>query len=125
METTLTNSNQWQRLFLALVSGSFLLAGFAVTFFDSLGGNSQQFIAGTLLKVGFVLGLAWIAAPQLEHIGWHRLRGSMLAGVIVVVILMATRPRLGAIAGSLLVAASLSVTILGWIRSFTKPPRRS
>ena len=56
----------------------------------------------TLLKVGFVLGIAWMAAPQLERLGWNNLRGSLLVAVIIVIVLWAIRPRIGAIAGAIL-----------------------
>jgi hypothetical protein len=83
--------------------------------------GSSGFAAGTLLKVGVVLFIAWLAAPQLERFGWQRLRGTMLAGLVVVIALFAIRPRIGAIAGALFIGGSMFFGILGWFRKFTKP----
>ncbi len=85
--------------------------------------SSSDFAAGTLLKVGLVLGIAWLAAPQLERMGWQRLRGGLLLGLLVILALFAIRPRIGAIAGGLFVAVSILFSLIGWFRNLTRPPR--
>ncbi len=75
------------------------------------------------MKVGVVLFIAWLAAPQLERFGWQRLRGTMLAGIIVVIALFAIRPKIGAIAGALFVAGSMFFGVVSWMRKITKQSR--
>ena len=89
-----------------------------------LDSTSRQFASGTLLKVGIVLGLAWLSAPQLERFGWQRLRGSLLVALIVVLVLWAIRPKIGAIAGGILIAGCLVFSLIGWFRKITKLPPR-
>jgi hypothetical protein len=67
-----------------------------------------------------VLALAWVASPQLERLGWQRIRGSMLIGIVIVVILYALRPRIGAIAALMLIGLTSGAAIISWIRKLTK-----
>ena len=64
--------------------------------------GSRKFVADSLLKVSMVVGLAWLAAPQLERLGWQRLRGTGLAIIIIVGGITAVRPRFGAMVPSVL-----------------------
>lgn len=112
---------RWQRGLLAFFALVFLgLGGVLHTMPSS--DSSSKFAAGTLLKVGVVLGLAWISAPQLERLGWQRLRGTLLVAVIVVILLYAIRPRIGAIAAAILIVGSVGFSLLGWFRRLTQPP---
>lgn len=119
----LSTERRLQRLMLAIAAVVFLLAGIVMEFLPGIDNSSRKFASGTLLKVGVVLGLAWVSAPQLERFGWHRLRGTMLAAVIVVILLYAIRPRFGAIAAAVLVAGSIVFGLLGWFRRLTPPQR--
>ena len=119
----LSAETRWQRGLLAFFAIVFLCLGGALQFVPGIDASSRTFAAGTLLKVGVVLGLAWISAPQLERWGWHRLRGTMLVAVIVILVLYAIRPKIGAIAGVIFVAGSLGFSLLGWFRRLTQPPR--
>lgn len=119
----LSSERRLQRLLLAIAAIVFLVAGIMVEFLPGIDNSSRKFASGTLLKVGVVLGLAWVSAPQLERFGWHRLRGTMLAAVIVVILLYAIRPRFGAIAAAVLVAGSIVFGLLGWFRRLTPPQR--
>ena len=112
--------SRWQRFMLAFFSISLICVGCLLLSTNILGGSSKEYVGGTLFKVGFVLGLAWLAAPQLAHLGWQRVQGSLLIAVVVVVVLMAMRPRIGAIAASLLVAGSIFFAALNWVRDFTR-----
>lgn len=78
--------------------------------------GSREFAAGTLFKVGMVLGLAWLAAPQLERFGWQKMRGTGLAVIVAIGALSAIRPRLGAIAAGIAAGGFLFVAMLGWVR---------
>ncbi|MBX3424013.1 MAG: hypothetical protein KF752_20850 [Pirellulaceae bacterium] len=118
---TPTAEQQWQRALLAGITVLLAAVGVAVHFVPSLDAGSVRFIAGTTWKVAVVLGIAWLAAPQLERYGWERLRGTMLAAVVIVIILYSIRPRLGALAAILVVCGSLLVALLGWIRRFVRP----
>jgi hypothetical protein len=112
---------RWQRLVLAAFAVLFLAAGGVVAVLPDLNSRTREFASGTLLKVGVVLGIAWLAAPQLERFGWQRLRGTLLAGVIMVIVLWAIRPRIGAIAGALLVIGSTAVGLASWFRRLSRP----
>lgn len=94
--------------------------GLLVAWFPISDTNSRTYYSGTLLKVGFVCGLAWLAAPQLERLGWHRLRGTLLVAIFVVLVLWAIRPKIGALAGILLVGGSLLFMLIGWLRTVVK-----
>ena len=112
----LTQSQKFRRVALAVMSLAMFATGGALTLFPSLGVGAQSFLANVLLKVGFVLGIAWLAAPQLDKIGWEKLRGTALLALVFLIILYAIRPRLAAIAGALLAASGLVFSIAGWIR---------
>ncbi len=119
----MTSEARLQRIMLAIAAVVFLGAGVVMEFVPGMDNSSRKFTSGMLLKVGVVLGLAWVSAPQLERLGWHRLRGTMLGAVIVVMLLYAIRPRIGAIAAAALVVGSVTVSLLGWFRRLTQPPR--
>ena len=117
-----------QKAVLLVCSISFFGIGVLIKTTNWLDGQSSPFISGTLLKVGFVLGLAWIAYPHLQQLGWDKVRGTLGAGVVLVMILMAIRPKIGAIAASILVAGTIATALLGWIRQFlgmAKPKRKN
>ncbi len=109
-----------QRWLLGTFCILFLAAGILVPWLPYMNDGSSGFAAGTLLKVGVVLFIAWLAAPQLERLGWQRLRGTMLAGLVVVIALFAIRPRIGAIAGALFIGGSMFFGVVSWMRKFTK-----
>ncbi|MFN3190631.1 MAG: hypothetical protein ACE361_08920 [Aureliella sp.] len=120
----MASTSRAQKILLLVASAVCITAGVIVSTTDLLEIGSRELFSGTLLKVGFVLGLAWVALPQIERLGWNRLGGPMLAGAVMVAILWSMRPRLGVIAGAIFVIASLTITITGWVRSLTKPPKR-
>ncbi len=101
---------------LGLCAILFLIVGALLSNADILELESREFISGTLLKVGFVLALVWIAAPQLERLGWERLRGTLLLALVIVLILIVIRPRIGAAAAAIFAAGALAFSLLGWIR---------
>lgn len=109
-----------QRILLGAFCLIFFVAGVLVPWVPAIDGNSSVFASGALLKVGVVLGIAWLAAPQLERLGWQRVKGSMLLGIVVILALFAIRPRIGAIAGALFVAGSIFFGVAGWLRTIAK-----
>ncbi len=119
----LSTETRWQRGLLAFFAIVFLGLGSVLHYLPSSDSTSSKFAAGTLLKVGVVLGLAWISAPQLERLGWQRLRGTLLVAVIIVILLYAIRPRIGAIAAAILIVGSVGFSLVGWFRRLTQPPR--
>lgn len=121
----LTTEARLQRLLLAIFALAFLGVGAALSLLPGLDSTSRKFASGTLLKIGVVLGLAWISAPQLERWGWQRLRGTALVMVIIVIVLYAIRPRIGAIVGAVLIATAVGFSLMGWFRRLLQPPRRS
>lgn len=121
----LSTERRLQRLMLATFALAFLGLGVVLNFLPDLDSTSRKFASGTLLKIGVVLGLAWISAPQLERWGWQRLRGTALVMVIIVIVLYAIRPRIGAIVGAVLIAGAVGFSLVGWFRSLLQPPRRN
>ena len=119
MKETTTPRN-WQRLTIASMAVLLAIAGCVFHFSPNLEAGGAQFLSGVLWKIAMVLGLAWVASPQLERLGWHRVRGTMLIGIVIVIVLYAIRPRVGAIAAFILVAVSLVAAVGGWIRKLTK-----
>lgn len=121
----LSTETRLQRLLLAIFALTFLGLGVVLNFLPDLDSTSRKFASGTLLKIGVVLGLAWISAPQLERWGWQRLRGTALIMVIIVIVLYAIRPRIGAIVGAVLIAGAVGFSLVGWFRGLLQPPRRN
>ena len=79
-----SSENKWQRMVLGASAALLLGAGMILAAWPGMETGSGEYFSGTLLKVGVVLGVAWLAAPQLERFGWHRLRGTLLASLIIV-----------------------------------------
>lgn len=107
---------KWHRWALGLASAVLIGTGMLITAMTGVNLNSQEYFSGTLLKVGMVLGLVWLAAPQLEKLGWQRMRGTLLVSIIIVLVLFSIRARIGMWAGAMLLAACGLVSILGWMR---------
>lgn len=117
-----TAITSWQRGMLAVSSMLLLGIGAVLASTNLLESGSREYVSGTMMKVGFVLGLLWVAAPQIERLGWQRLRGSMLVAVALVLVLWSIRPKVGAIAGALVVGASLVFSLVGWLRKISALP---
>jgi hypothetical protein len=111
---------QLQRFMLAAMALLLAIGGIVFYMFPEISDGGSQFIGGVLLKISMVLALAWVASPQLERLGWQRIRGSMLIGIVIVVILYALRPRIGAIAALMLIGLTSGAAIISWIRKLTK-----
>lgn len=109
-------SDRLQSALLLGCSLALLIAGGVLSFAPGVEAGSREFTSGTLLKVGMVVGLAWLAAPQLRRLGWQRMRGTGLAVLGVIAVLTAVRPRFGAIAAGLAVAGFVGLALLGWVR---------
>lgn len=109
------NSHHTRPLLLVL-SVALLGGGLLLRFSELVEPSSREFVGGSLLKVGMVIGLAWLAAPQLERLGWQRLRGTGLAIIIVIAGLTAVRPRFGAIAAGIAIGGFVVLALLGWVR---------
>lgn len=118
--SNISKHSKMQRMLLGGFCLVFFTAGLLVPWIPGIDGNSSVFASGALLKVGVVLGIAWLAAPQLERLGWQRLKGSVLVGLLIVLALFAIRPKIGAIAGALFVAGSIFFSVAGWMRTIAK-----
>ena len=105
-----------QTVMLGVFCVLFLLAGIAAPWLPFLDQAGSEFASGTLLKLGVVLLIAWLAAPQLERLGWSKLRGSALMGLLIVAAAFAIRPRLGAIVGVGFLVAAIFFGVVGWLR---------
>ncbi len=117
----LTPIEVWRRRMLAISAVIFILAGVFIdqlSLFDTSEGSRQMF-SNSLFKVGIVLGLAWVAAPQLAKIGWEKMEGSLLLAIVVVLILWSIRPRIGTIAGGILLGTLAFFGLMRWLRKST------
>ncbi len=121
-ETRVSNESRrkLQRMLIGGFAISLGLIGVIAHWMPGIEAGSARFIAGTSWKVGVVLAIAWLASPQLERLGWDRIRGTMLAAVSIVIVLYAIRPRIGAIAGLILVGGSAAVAMIGWVRQVVR-----
>jgi uncharacterized membrane protein HdeD (DUF308 family) len=115
---------KFQRTLLGFSAAVLLIAGLAMDIVPGLKSNSTTYFSGSLLKVGVVLGVAWLAAPQLEKFGWHRIRGTLLVAIIVVLVLWAIRPRVGAWAGAILLGSGAFFALVGWFRGLVDKNRQ-
>lgn len=104
------------RFLLLIISGLLIGGGILLRFSELVEANSREFVAGSLLKVGMVVGVAWLALPQLERLGWQRLRGTGLAIIIAIGAITAVRPRFGAIAAGIAIGGFAVLALLGWVR---------
>ncbi len=120
----LSSEAKWQRIVLGASAAILLIAGLGVNLVPGMESNSRTYFSGTLLKVGVVLGVAWLAAPQLEKFGWHRIRGTMLVAIVIVLVLWAIRPRIGAWAGAVLLAGGAFFALVGWFRGLVDTNRQ-
>jgi hypothetical protein len=126
----LSSESKLQRLVLgasaaAMLGGGLILAAWPGMQKSELEANSGNYFSGMLIKVGVVLGVAWLAAPQLERFGWHRLRGTLLTSLMVVLVLWMARPKIGAWAGAIVLGAGAFFALIGWFRSLfdSNPPQ--
>lgn len=100
-----------------LVIWVLLVAGGLIVRFTGMGeAGSREFASGTLIKVGIVMALAWLAMPQLERLGWQKLRGTGIAIIIGIGALTAVKPRFGAVAAGIAIGGFLVLAVLGWAR---------
>lgn len=122
--TNKKTSERIQRVVLAAIAISLLAGGLILISTNVIDQSSRTFVGGTLFKVGVVVGMTWLALPQLNHFGWHRIQGTLLVAIGIVVVLLAIRPRIGAIAGTVLVAGTAIFTAISWFNDLTKPSTR-
>ncbi|RMF42147.1 MAG: hypothetical protein D6753_08280 [Planctomycetota bacterium] len=106
---------------MAIASITCLLLGALASTTDWIESGSKEFTSGTLAKVGVVLGLAWLAAPHLERLGWERVRGNVLLALLIVLALFAIRPKIGALAALVLIVMAIGMSVLGWVRRTVGP----
>ncbi|QDV26670.1 hypothetical protein [Aureliella helgolandensis] len=116
-----TPATRWRRALLAFFAVLLLAGGMLIDYLPFSSGASQDYMGGMLLKIGVVLGIWWLAAPQLERIGWQNVQASTLLILVVILILWASKPKIGAIAAAIFVGGSLLFSVSGWLRKFTKP----
>ncbi len=102
---------QAQRVILGVIAAFMLLTGVALyAFFPA----ANPALTAILIRVGAVLGVVWLAFPQLKTVGQRvpvAIAGCLLGGLV----LMAARPNLFKVAAALmvvLVALSLVAKVL-------------
>lgn len=101
-----------------------IVAGLAaLAYGDSSGASSFAYLAGACLRVGAVLGLVWLAVPDLIQSGRWLRRWLWIGGIgaLAAVLLLRMNPKLL----PLLFAALLAVALLSrWTWGGTKPTAR-
>ncbi len=109
----------WQRSFLGLIGLVCLAMGLGFYF---LGGESPSLRDGILVRVGLLLCVTWLALPQLKTMK-TRIPGYLLVIVLILLIIVAARPKIFPILAGLL-AVSLSLSwALKWVSRFTSNGR--
>ena len=107
---------QTKRLIVGLLALLFLcIAGmiFAVS------QSTQSAALAICLRVGLVLGASWLALPQLRPI-MDRLPVIMLGVFLAMMIVVAARPNLFRIVGSIVVIVGALMGISKWIQRMTR-----
>ncbi len=69
------------------------------------------------LRIGLLLGVVWLALPQLRPIQ-HRLPAIVLAAMLGLLVLLAARPNLFKVVGSLIVIITVLAGIAKWFKRF-------
>jgi len=88
-----------QRIVLGAIAAIMLLAGIAMyAFFPA----ANPAVTAILIRVGTVLGVVWLAFPQLKTAG-QRMPMVVVCGLLGGLVLMAARPNLFKIAAALIV----------------------
>lgn len=107
---------KYQRLLIGLVAGVFLTVGAVLYFFGS---NPENISTGIAVRVGLLLGVIWLAMPQLEGLK-SKISAMVWTGVLLILIVAAFRPRLFPVmAGVLAVGLALN-WFLGWASRHTR-----
>ena len=110
----------WQRLMVGLVAAGFLLAGAGMYFSRP---DSHILTTGILVRVGLLLGVIWLAMPQLESLQ-TKVSTVVLLVVLLLLVLVAARPNLfKVISGELAIGLALN-WVLKWVSTFANPPKR-
>ena len=103
VESVSENFTQAQRIILGIISAAMLIQGIVLLIFFP---EANPALTAVLIRVGTVLGVVWLAFPQLKTIG-DRVPGFVVIGFIATLMLMAARPNL------FKVAAAVTVVLVG------------
>jgi hypothetical protein len=88
-----------QRILLGAIAALMLLGGIALyAFFPA----ANPALTAILIRVGTVLGVVWLAFPQLRTVG-QRVPVVIICGALAGLVLMAARPNLFKVAAALMV----------------------
>ena len=75
-------------------------------------------VTAILIRVGTVLGVVWLAFPQLKSVG-DRLPGFVIIGFVATLVLMAARPNLFKVAA----AVALVLVVLSLLAKVFRQPK--
>jgi len=78
----------WRRHAMGIIAAVLLALGLAFWVWPPTGGGGE-FLHGSLIKSGLVLGAAWLAFPQLD-----RMPGWLFVTVVGVLLVVAVKPRI-------------------------------
>ena len=109
------------RIAIGALAFTLLLVGAYLYLFQQ---ESDPFVEAMLIRVGAVLGVIWLAYPQLESIK-GRLPAILVALALICVIVLAARPSLGRIVISVVTVAVAVGGIMKWMSKMADGnPRR-
>jgi hypothetical protein len=103
-----------------LIAAGFLVAGAGMYFARP---DDHNLTTGILVRVGLLLGVIWLAMPQLESMR-TKISTVVLLVIVLLLVLVAVRPNLFKVISGVL-AISLALNwVLKWVGAFADPPKR-
>ena len=86
--------------------------------------NASLVAAGMMVRIGAMLGVTWLAFPQLEALK-GRLPGILIALAMICLVVAAAKPRLGAVLVTIVTVAISVGGIMKWMSKMADgDPRR-
>ena len=104
-----------QRTIVAAVS--LICLAIAAFLFSSDPDWQKNVIMAVCLRVGVLLGVIWLAMPQLRLFS-DRIPAMIMGAILLLIVLMATRPKVFTILGSLVVVITALAAISSWLKRF-------
>lgn len=108
----------YQRWGIGVVAGLLLIAGVCL-YWTPLGERSVW--TGLCIRVGLLLGVIWLAMPQLAGLR-SRMSTIVLGSLVAVLVLAALKPKLFSVVSAVLAVGLAINFVLGWASRTTRPP---
>jgi hypothetical protein len=114
----------WQRHFVGVVAVILGILAIVSRYGFGLSDVGAQFMMGSLGKVSMVLGLAWLAWPQLMLLKKLPGGGIAIASVLICIVVFIARPKLLLYFVPLLGSITALFVTITWIQRNLLPPKR-